>query len=127
MRAAPLLLSLSLLGCFPHNTKNRSYAKLAEGGSLAAGIAMLAIVNSGADCSPTQGDRAGAPDCHTNATIVGDIGLGLILAGMVGFVATVSTSPNDDGKPVPAALPTAAQEPTPTPKLPGAKPATSFR
>jgi len=119
MRFVSFLLSLSLLGCFPHSARHRTYAKGGEGASLAAGIAMLAIVNSGADCMPVQGDHAGVQDCKNTSTIVGDVGFGLILAGLLGFVVTVSTTPDETPRP---ALPTAAKDPLPTPKLPGARP-----
>jgi hypothetical protein len=97
MRAVALLLSVSLLGCFPHNAHHRTIAKLAEGGSLLAGIGLEAFVNTGADCDMMALPGMPNPGCHTKATVVGDIGVALILAGLLGFVATVSTA--EDEKP----------------------------
>lgn len=96
MRVVAFLVSLVVMAgaCFPHNARHRTIAKAVEGGVLVGGIAMLAIVNTGADCQtevPGEIDQ----DCETKATILGNIGLGLILAGLVGFIATVSTSPDD--------------------------------
>lgn len=98
-------------GCFPDNARHRTIAKYTEGGFLIGGIALLAVVNTGADCQP---DVAGMPDvaCEDRAKLVGSIGLGLILAGLVGFIATVSTSPDDKPEP-PAALPEAPKPPEP--------------
>ena len=120
-------LSLSLLAgaCFPNNAQHRMYAKLAEGGALAGGIALLYAVNSGADCDMSSAP-GGQPDdsCKSRATVLGDLGLGLILLGLVGFIATVSTSEEDKPPPpviVPKAdapkteVPKATPTPTPTP------------
>src|SRR4051812_20291550 len=101
MRAvAAVLCSLSLMtgACFPKNEKYQTYAKLGEGASILAGITMLYFVNSGADCD-SMSAPGGQPDegCKTKANVLGDIGLGLILVGLVGFIATVSAS--DDDKP----------------------------
>jgi hypothetical protein len=77
-----------------------------EGGLLAAGIALLAITNTGADCD-NQGGLGNLPpnmDCKSRSSLVGGVGLTLILTGLIGFVATVTTTPDDP----PAA-------PTPTP------------
>jgi hypothetical protein len=110
-----------MVGCFPNNAKHRTYAKLGEGALVASGIAMLAVTNTGADCSPVLG-RPGVVECREKATIVGNVGLGMILVGMLGFVATVSTAPED--KTV-APLPEAPKAPMPVavPELPGKKPA----
>jgi len=126
MRAIGLLLSLSLslAGCFPHNARSRTLAKYAEGGALIGGIALEAAVNSGADCDATAlpgmaSDNAG---CHTRATIAGDAGVALILAGLLGFVATVSTEP-ESAPPPPAPL--ASDRPATKPALrlpPGVQP-----
>lgn len=115
MRAAvALLISVSLFAaaCFPNNARHRTYAKLAEGGALVAGIGMLYVVNSGADCMAMPG---GMPDndCKDRATLIGNIGLGLILVGLIGFIATVSTS--DDDKTTTTATTTPKPEPAPTP------------
>lgn len=90
-----LLLSLSLAACFPNSAKHRTYAKLGEGAAIVAGIAVLYTTNTGADCDEmrTVGDTSSS--CRGNAEILSTIGLGLILAGLTGFIATVSTSPED--------------------------------
>lgn len=132
--AVALVLSVSVLlgACFPNNAKHRMYAKFAEGGALVAGIGMLYVVNSGADCD-MQSMPGGEPDegCKTKAAWLGNIGLGLVLVGLLGFIATVSTSEDDenksttvvpktdekkpDEKPAPTPTPTPAPAPTPTP------------
>src|SRR4051812_34324079 len=105
MRAAvALLVSVSMLGCFPHNPKHRTYAKLGEGGALVAGIAISAFANTGADCDKNA--MAGVDsNCRTNATILSTVGVALILGGLLGFVATVSTAEEDDQKPKVTTLP----------------------
>src|SRR3954470_12727284 len=109
--ASTLCLSLGLTSCFPTNPRARTIAKLSEGGVIVAGIAMLSIVNSGAECDAKG--QPGVPDsnCHSTANALGDIGFGLILTGLIGFIATVSTAPDD--KPDPPAAVTA---PPPPPK-----------
>lgn len=102
--AVALLLSVSMLGCFPHNARHRTYAKYAEGGALVGGIVISAVGNTGADCD--QMDMRGGTSCRSNAQILSTIGVTLILAGLLGFVATVSTAEDDDAKPT--ALPTTA-------------------
>jgi hypothetical protein len=114
MRAAVAFVSsIALLSgaCFPDNEKHRTIAKVTEGGFIVGGIALLAVVNTGADCKP---DVAGMPDvaCEDRAKLVGSIGLAMILAGLVGFITTVSTSP-DDKPDQPAALPEAPKPPEP--------------
>jgi hypothetical protein len=114
MRAVvAVLLSVSLLACFPDNARHRTYAKVTEGSLMAIGIAMLAITNTGADCDQ-MGGLGNLPDknCKSSASNLGGVGLGLIIIGMVGFLATVSTAPDD--KPTPPA-------PTPTPTATPAK------
>lgn len=114
-----MTLSIALLsGCFPHDARKRTFAQLGEGGAIAAGIALEAVVNSGADC-----DQMGPvvnPDssCRNKATIVGDIGLGLILAGLVGFLATVSTAEEDKTPTVEIKADNATSEDKTTLKLP---------
>lgn len=94
--------------CFPDNAKHRTIAKITEGGFIIGGIAMLAVVNTGADCKP---DVAGMRDveCEDRAKLVGSIGLAMILAGLIGFITTVSTSPDDK----PDAPTTAPEPPAP--------------
>ena len=48
--AVALVVSVALLGCFPHNPRARTYAKIGEGTALLAGIAVAAFANTGADC-----------------------------------------------------------------------------
>lgn len=128
--AVACLLSVSMLlgACFPNNARHRMYAKFAEGGALVAGIGMLYVVNSGADCD-MKSMPGGEPDdgCKTKAAWLGNIGLGLVLVGLLGFIATVSTSEDDDvksttvvpktedKKPEPTPAPTPAPTPDPTP------------
>jgi len=122
MRAVALIVCLSMAACFPHNAKHRTYAKLTEGGLLVAGIGILTVANTGADCDMTV--KLGMPkaDCQNKAGLVSGIGLGLIIAGLVGFMATVSTA--EDDKPVtppttttptPAAITPAPTAPSTTP------------
>ena len=96
MRAVALVLCASLVACFPHDAHKRTLAQLAEGGSIAAGIGIELAVGTGADCDMSM-HVPGIPDsgCHTKASIVGDLGLALILAGLVGFIATVSSGEDD--------------------------------
>jgi hypothetical protein len=91
-----LLLTVSLAACFPNSAKHRTYAKIGEGAAIATGIAMLYTVNSGADCDQmrTPGDDTNS-DCRGTASILSSVGLGLILVGLGGFIATVSTAPDD--------------------------------
>ncbi len=122
--AVAFVITASLLAgaCFPRNSKHRMYAQLGEGAALVGGITMLYFVNSGADCDMSSAP-GGEPDdgCKTRATILGDIGLGLILIGLVGFIATVSTAEDDEPAPVvvipkadaPAPAPMPAPAPTP--------------
>jgi len=97
------VVSIALLaGCFPHNERYRTYAKIGEGASLLTGIVMEGVIQSGADCDAMQKvpgtNDSGNQSCHTKATALSTIGLVLILGGLLGFVATVSTG-EDDVKP----------------------------
>lgn len=116
MRAAvALALSLTMAtgACFPNNPKYQTYAKVGEGASMLAGIGLLLAVNSGADCDQMANMSGGGDDsCKTRATVLGDLGLALILVGLAGFIATVSTA--EDAKPAPVTV---------TPKADAAKPA----
>lgn len=129
--ASALVLSLSLAtgACFPNNARHRTIAKITEGGVLLGGIALLAVVNSGADCMteiPSMPDE----DCESKARLLSNIGLGLVLTGLVGFIVTVSTSDDDKASstttipatttplepaPAPAPAPTPAPAPAPAP------------
>ena len=101
MRAVALIVLTSLLGCFPHNHKARTISKYAEGGTVVAGIGLEFLVNSGADCDAQTGPLQSSSSCRGTATTLGDLGVGMILAGLLGFVATVSTSDDEDA-PAPA-------------------------
>lgn len=106
--AVALLVSVSMLGCFPHNAKHRTYAKYAEGGALVGGIVISAIGNTGADCDQMEMLGGADTNCKRNAQILSTVGVALILGGLLGFVATVSTAEDDDSKPVVTAVPEAA-------------------
>ena len=107
-----LVLSLTVMSgaCFPNNPRHQTYAKIAEGGAILGGIGLLAVVNTGADCAPKV---SGMPDtaCEDKAALLGNIGLGLVLAGLIGFIVTVSTSGDDK-----VATSTTTPTPTPTPE-----------
>ncbi|HEY4059926.1 MAG TPA: hypothetical protein VGM39_25095 [Kofleriaceae bacterium] len=96
-------LAVSTGACFPNNAHYRTIAKYSEGGAILAGLAILAVAKTGADC---RTDVANMPDadCQDRAELVGDVGLGLLLSGLIGFIATVSTSEDDSantGTPAP--------------------------
>ncbi len=112
------MLSVSLLGCFPHNEKARTYSKLVEGGLILAGIGAEAIASrhTGANCDQMSGQIGYNESCHTDSTIYGGVGLALILAGLTGFVATVSTA--EDDKVTPPPIDIKAQQTKPDVKLP---------
>lgn len=121
-------LSLSLLaGCFPTNPQYRTYAKLGEGAAIVGGIAMLYGVNSGADCM--NGPAGPDTSCKDKASVLGDVGLGLILVGLIGFIATVSTATDDQptvtvvSKPAAPPAPVVAPPAAPAPAAPPAAPA----
>jgi hypothetical protein len=127
MRAVALAVSVSLLSgaCFPHNPRARTYAKATEGAFLGAGIIMEALTNAGADCMVST---PGEPDsgCKDSASLYGGMGVVLILAGLLGFVATISTTPDDDDKPrqeIKAKPPAPVTEPVAAPPAPPAPPA----
>ncbi|HTR52632.1 MAG TPA: hypothetical protein VMJ10_18080 [Kofleriaceae bacterium] len=117
-RAVAVVLAMSLLlaGCFPHNKKARMYAQLAEGGSIAAGIGMEYFVSGDCDTTPNPGMPTATSSCHSHAQILGDVGVALILAGLLGFVATISTAEDEeDNKP---RIEIKADAPKPVDKLP---------
>ena len=97
MRAVAILLALS--ACYPHNVHKRTLAKYSEGAAILTGIALEYAANSEADCD--QMKVTGAPDgsCGLKGAVIGDAGVGLILAGLVGFIVTVSTSEEDAPQP----------------------------
>jgi outer membrane biosynthesis protein TonB len=125
-----LLVSVSLLGCFPHSARNRRYAQLGEGAAILAGIAISAVGNTAADCDEMKVPGTIDTSCETNASWMSGVGVVLIVGGLLGFVATVSTAEKapppkpleikaetpakPEEKPAPAPAP-AATEPAPAP------------
>jgi hypothetical protein len=128
MRAVALMLSIAVAGCFPHNPKARSIAKYSEGGLIVAGIGLefLASTKTGADCDAMAMAGTNNSNCHTSGTILGGVGFALIMAGLTGFIATISTAEDAEKKAAPPridikAQPTAKPEvklPQPTPEAP---------
>ena len=116
--AAASVLSLALItgACFPDNARHRTIAKIVEGGVTLGGVVMLYGVNTtGADCAadvPGVSDQA----CKDRAALLGNIGFSLVLAGLIGFIVTVSTAPDDK---VTTVTTTKPAEPPPAP-APGA-------
>jgi hypothetical protein len=108
--AVALLLSVSLLGCFPHNPKARTYAKIGEGTALLAGIAISAFVNTTADCDLDKMPGVPDGDCRSQAKWLSLTGVVLVVGGLLGFVATVSTA-EEAPKPVVVPDDTAAAKP----------------
>jgi hypothetical protein len=106
--AAVVAVALVTAGCFPHNARYRTYSKWAEAGSIVAGIALAAAVNTGADCD-TQGEAAESESgCKSTAATLGYVAVGLIVTGLLGFVATISTAEDEDGSPPPVIIHKAA-------------------
>jgi hypothetical protein len=123
MRFATIALAFTILtGCFPHNAKHRRQAKWVEGGAIAGGIAFLTLANTGADCMAGPANRGTTyDDCRRNSTIVGDIGLGLILAGLAGFAVTtimVEEKPPEVLQPIASEDKDVADPDAPKPALP---------
>ncbi|MBA2540251.1 MAG: hypothetical protein H0V17_11490 [Deltaproteobacteria bacterium] len=117
MRVIAMLTCLALCACFPNNPKHRTYAKLVEGGFVAGGIGLLAFSSTQADCDMDIGLGMPRMDCKSRAGLISGIGLTMILLGMVGFAATVTTAV-DDPTPAPGTT-------TNTPATPPAPPSTS--
>ncbi len=105
--------SVGLLGCFPHNARNRTIAEIVEGGLAISGVIVEGVIQSGADCNTTHAPGEPAMSCAQTASTAGSIGVALLLAGVVGFIATISTAEDDD-KPVPIEI-KATPIPAPTP------------
>lgn len=121
MRAAvALLVSISLLGCFPHNPRARTYAKAGEGAAILAGIAISALAGTAADCDEMTMVGVDDSGCHTKAKWLTTTGVVLIVGGLLGFVATVSTAEED---PAPKQVEIKSEIVTPTAKV--AHPATA--
>jgi hypothetical protein len=136
MRVAASVVAVAVLaGCFPENPRARTFAKYGEGAAVVAGVIVLAVANSGADCDALG--QPGVPDsnCRKSSTTATSIGLSAILVGLVGFIATISTTPDDKRPtttvttppqplPPPAPLITdPAKPPAPAPMTPPAAPA----
>ena len=92
--AVALAVSISLLGCFPNNAQHRTYAKYAEGAALVGGIIISAVANTGADCD-NDAMTGVMTDCRDTAKWLSTAGVVLILGGLLGFVATISTAEDD--------------------------------
>jgi hypothetical protein len=117
--AVALIVSISLLGCFPHNPKARTYAKIGEGTAILGGIAISAFANTGADCDRMAMPGIDNSDCKSQAQWLSTLGVALIVGGLLGFVATVSTAEDEDkAKPIEIKAETAKEpettEPAPT-------------
>ncbi|HSN26550.1 MAG TPA: hypothetical protein VLT45_09695 [Kofleriaceae bacterium] len=96
MRAVAVALILSLLaGCFPHDAHKRTIAQLVEGGTLGIGIGMEYFANTSADCDQMRQMGGPVATCDTTRQAIGSVGVALILAGLVGFIATISTAEDD--------------------------------
>lgn len=117
------MLIVTLAGCFPKNPRAQTYAKIGEGVAIVGGIVLLATVNTSADCD--QGTIGNMTDeaCKDRASLLSNIGLGLILAGLAGFIVTVSTSEDDDTKPTTTIVPKSGTTPAPAPAAPSPTPA----
>ena len=113
--AVALLLTFSLLGCFPNNPRHRTYAKIGEGTAIIAGIAISALASTGADCDEMQVPGMSDEDCKSKAKILSTIGVTLIVAGLLGFVATVSTAEEADKPKAIEIKDTTATKPVETP------------
>lgn len=121
MRAVALMCCLALLGCFPGNKKAQRYAKITEGGLLLGGIVILAVANTGADCDSNMGGLGGLKnECKQDASLISGIGLGLVIAGLVGFAATITTAGDDPAAPATTTQVTPTPEPAPAPTTPTA-------
>lgn len=134
--AVALLLASSLLtGCFPHNARHRTIAEIVEGGVAVSGVVIESFVQTGADCSMLAAPGEPPLKCESNASVGGGIGVALILAGIVGFIATISSAEDDDKPPVmeikakpeapapPTEMPPVAPMPTPAQLAPAPAPA----
>lgn len=95
-----LFVSISLLGCFPHSPKKRTYAKIGEGTAILAGIAISAFANTAADCDEMEVTGINNSSCESGAKWASTAGVVLIVGGLLGFVATVSTAETEKPKTV---------------------------
>ena len=111
MRAVALLVSVSLLGCFPHDHHAAKIAKISEGAALAVGIGLLLLAKTTADCEVDNTAIAMMDtNCNSKATVLSDLGLSLMIGGLVGFIATTSVEEDDD-KPPPVVIKSQDAEP----------------
>ena len=127
MKSAVALMLVGSLGagCFPHSSRNRTISEIVEGGVSVSGVVLEGFAQSGADCDMSHAPGAPPVMCKQNASTIGGIGVALILAGLVGFIATISTSEDDNETPKPIeikATPTTAA-PASTPPAPAPVPA----
>ena len=118
MRAVALVLCLTFTACFPNNAKHRTYAKITEGAFIAGGIGMLAVSSTQADCDQDVGLGMPKQDCKSKAGLISGVGLTMILLGMVGFAATVTTAVDDSANGGPPAKPSSSQTSVTTPMPP---------
>jgi len=118
MRPVALAVSALLLaGCFPTNPRARTIAKYSEGGLVIGGLVVEGLTYSITNCTmPGPGETTGT--CSPKTPWLGDVGLALILGGIVGFVATITTEP--EAKKPPTIDIKADRDKLPTPTLPGA-------
>lgn len=91
---------------------------------MVAGVLVLSQSKTGADCTAGPAGREEFNDCRFKAQIVGGVGLGMVLAGLVGFGITQITSGDGSevNKPAPTPLASEDQKPdpdAPKPTLPG--------
>jgi hypothetical protein len=100
-----LVVIVSMLGCFPHSPRKRTIAQIGEGTAILAGIAISAFANTTADCDNMDGVTGlnQGDDCRNGAKWATTAGVALIVGGLLGFVATVSTA-QEDAKPKPVEI-----------------------
>jgi hypothetical protein len=100
-----LVVSVSMLGCFPHSPRKRTIAQIGEGAAILAGIAISAFANTTADCDNMDGVSGlnQGDDCRTGAKWATTAGVALVVGGLLGFVATVSTA-QEEPKPKPVEI-----------------------
>lgn len=113
--ACVLVVAHLAAGCAHQTASGRRNAKLIEGAAIVAGIALLSFAKTGADCQGGPGGRTSLDDCRTQATLVGNGGLALILGGLAGFTYTTVTTPEDPAvvPPQPATAKTVARKVAP--------------
>jgi hypothetical protein len=97
MRAVALVAAASLFGCFSTSHRTRTIAKITEGGLIVAGIVMEAFTKT--DCSLPSMPGVADGGCHTRNAAIGNVGVAMILGGLLGFVVTVSTTPDEKTAP----------------------------